>query len=91
MIPLDTQDGWTAEAFHTCVDGYGPAVVWGRTSGGAVIGGYNPLGYDGWVAVTYWQVALPFPKDIKGLTSGSMRISSNFCLQAPFLDITVDI
>jgi hypothetical protein len=47
MIPLDTQDGWTAEAFHTCVDGYGPAVVWGRTSGGAVIGGYNPLGYDG--------------------------------------------
>ena len=41
------QDGWTTDAFHLAVDGYGPALVLGRTVGGAVIGGYNPLGFDG--------------------------------------------
>lgn len=41
------EDGWTPQAFHAAVDGYGPAVVLARTKGGALIGGYNPLGYDG--------------------------------------------
>lgn len=42
-----TEDGWTPEAFHSKVDGYGSAVVLARSEGGALFGGYNPLGYDG--------------------------------------------
>jgi hypothetical protein len=40
--------GWTPQAFHAAVDGYGPTIVLARTVGGALIGGYNPLGYDGY-------------------------------------------
>lgn len=42
-----TEDGWTPGAFHAAVDGYGPTIVLARTVGGALMGGYNPLGYDG--------------------------------------------
>eukprot|EP00879_Flechtneria_rotunda_P005218 GHRR01005501.1.p1 GENE.GHRR01005501.1~~GHRR01005501.1.p1 ORF type:complete len:310 (+),score=72.49 GHRR01005501.1:1280-2209(+) len=43
-----TEDGWNPTVFHRKVDGYGAALVVARTQGGAVIGGYNPLGYDGY-------------------------------------------
>eukprot|EP00877_Chromochloris_zofingiensis_P009355 jgi/Chrzof1/4673/Cz14g22100.t1 len=43
-----TEDGWNPQAFHERVDGYGAAIVLARTQGGALIGGYNPLGYDGY-------------------------------------------
>lgn len=43
-----TEDGWSAAAFHDRVDGYGAALVVARTQGGAVVGGYNPLGFDGY-------------------------------------------
>ncbi|KAG1658019.1 hypothetical protein FOA52_010260 [Chlamydomonas sp. UWO 241] len=43
-----TEDGWSPGAFHAGVDGYGPTVVLARTTGGAVCGGYNPLGFDGY-------------------------------------------
>eukprot|EP00878_Enallax_costatus_P019515 GHUV01020589.1.p1 GENE.GHUV01020589.1~~GHUV01020589.1.p1 ORF type:complete len:228 (+),score=51.35 GHUV01020589.1:1454-2137(+) len=43
-----TEDGWNPIIFHERVDGYGAALVVARTQGGAVIGGYNPLGYDGY-------------------------------------------
>jgi hypothetical protein len=38
------QDGWTPEAFHTAVNTFGAAVVIAQTTGGAVVGGYNPSG-----------------------------------------------
>ena len=38
------RDGWTAEAFHAAVNTFGAAVVIAETSGGAVLGGYNPSG-----------------------------------------------
>ena len=41
------QQGWTPQAFHAAVDGFGPTIILARTRGGALIGGYNPLGYDG--------------------------------------------
>jgi hypothetical protein len=37
----------SADAFYAAVNGYGPCIVWARTKGGAVVGGYNPLGFDG--------------------------------------------
>eukprot|EP00775_Hariotina_reticulata_P011277 gene11276-11426_t len=43
-----TEDGWSPVVFHEKVDGYGAAITVARTAGGAVIGGYNPLGYDGY-------------------------------------------
>ncbi|KAL4431655.1 hypothetical protein ABPG77_001497 [Micractinium sp. CCAP 211/92] len=45
-LAYDAQrDGWSAEAFHSGVDGRGPALVVALTAGGALIGGYNPLGW----------------------------------------------
>eukprot|EP00882_Tetradesmus_deserticola_P010887 GHRQ01011507.1.p1 GENE.GHRQ01011507.1~~GHRQ01011507.1.p1 ORF type:complete len:301 (+),score=100.36 GHRQ01011507.1:812-1714(+) len=43
-----TEDGWNPDAFHERVDGYGAALCVARTQGGAVLGGYNPLGFDGY-------------------------------------------
>ncbi|GLC69845.1 hypothetical protein PLESTF_000886800 [Pleodorina starrii] len=40
-------DGWNPAAFHGKVDGLGAAVVVAGTSGGAVLGGYNPEGWIG--------------------------------------------
>eukprot|EP00199_Chlamydomonas_sp_CCMP681_P002952 CAMPEP_0119103750 /NCGR_PEP_ID=MMETSP1180-20130426/2127_1 /TAXON_ID=3052 ORGANISM="Chlamydomonas cf sp, Strain CCMP681" /NCGR_SAMPLE_ID=MMETSP1180 /ASSEMBLY_ACC=CAM_ASM_000741 /LENGTH=305 /DNA_ID=CAMNT_0007088329 /DNA_START=27 /DNA_END=944 /DNA_ORIENTATION=- len=42
-----TEDGWRAGVFQAAVAGYGPCLVLVRTKGGAVCGGYNPLGFDG--------------------------------------------
>uniref|UniRef100_A0A061R4X3 TLDc domain-containing protein n=1 Tax=Tetraselmis sp. GSL018 TaxID=582737 RepID=A0A061R4X3_9CHLO len=39
--------GWSPDAFHSCVDSMGAAVVVAKTEGGAVIGGYNPKGWIG--------------------------------------------
>lgn len=38
------QHGWNADAFHSKIDTYGAALVIAQTTGGAVLGGYNPLG-----------------------------------------------
>lgn len=38
------QDGWTPEAFHNAVNTFGAAVVIAETTGGAILGGYNPSG-----------------------------------------------
>ncbi|KAI8471661.1 MAG: hypothetical protein J3K34DRAFT_416367 [Monoraphidium minutum] len=43
-----TEDGWSGPAFHAKVDGYGAALIVARSAGGAVFGGYNPLGFDGY-------------------------------------------
>ncbi|KAJ9526552.1 hypothetical protein QJQ45_017680 [Haematococcus lacustris] len=43
-------DGWRPDAFHAAVSGYGPCLIWARTAGGAVCGGYNPLGFEGFGA-----------------------------------------
>ncbi|GIL66755.1 hypothetical protein Vafri_20255 [Volvox africanus] len=40
-------DGWSPAAFHSKVDGRGAAVVVAATTGGAVLGGYNPEGWIG--------------------------------------------
>jgi len=40
-------DGWSAAAFHRSVDTFGAALVVAETTGGAVIGGYNPRGEGG--------------------------------------------
>lgn len=40
-----SQHGWSARAFHTRVDSFGPAVVVARTESGCVCGGYNPRGW----------------------------------------------
>ncbi|KXZ47530.1 hypothetical protein GPECTOR_34g689 [Gonium pectorale] len=40
-------DGWSPAAFHAKVDGLGAAVVVAVSSGGAVLGGYNPEGWIG--------------------------------------------
>mmetsp|Transcript_45187 Transcript_45187/g.141592 ORF Transcript_45187/g.141592 Transcript_45187/m.141592 type:complete len:189 (-) Transcript_45187:298-864(-) len=42
------RDGWRPEAYHGKVDGTGPAVVYAKTRGGAIIGGYNPKGWAGY-------------------------------------------
>jgi hypothetical protein len=34
--------GWNNEAFHAQLDGMGAALLVAKTSGGAVVGGYNP-------------------------------------------------
>lgn len=39
--------GWSYKAFHSCVDGFGAAVVFARSEDGAVFGGYNPKGWIG--------------------------------------------
>lgn len=41
------RDGWTSEAFHSCVDRLGASVVLVRTAK-AVCGGYNPKGFVGY-------------------------------------------
>ncbi|KAI7841731.1 hypothetical protein COHA_004597 [Chlorella ohadii] len=47
-LAYDAQrDGWSADAFHAKVDGQGPALVVALTAGGALIGGYHPLGWSG--------------------------------------------
>jgi hypothetical protein len=33
--------------FHSRVGGYGACVVLARSQGGALFGGYNPLGFEG--------------------------------------------
>ncbi|KAL6765096.1 hypothetical protein V8C86DRAFT_2461198 [Haematococcus lacustris] len=43
-------DGWRPDAFHAAVSGYGPCLIWARTAGGAMCGGYNPLGFEGFGA-----------------------------------------
>ncbi|CAM9194692.1 unnamed protein product [Phaeothamnion confervicola] len=40
-------NGFSAAAFHRGVDKKGPAVIFARTKGGAVCGGYNPKGFVG--------------------------------------------
>lgn len=42
------EHGWSARAFHQCVDGFGATLVVADTEGGAICGGYNPLG---WISV----------------------------------------
>ncbi|PRW56741.1 Interferon-induced 44 family [Chlorella sorokiniana] len=47
-LAYDAQrDGWSADAFHSKVDGRGPALVVALTTGGALVGGYNPFGWSG--------------------------------------------
>ncbi|KAL4458906.1 hypothetical protein ABPG75_013771 [Micractinium tetrahymenae] len=47
-LAYDAQrDGWSAEAFHSGVDGRGPALMVALTAGGALVGGYNPIGWTG--------------------------------------------
>eukprot|EP00892_Ulva_mutabilis_P006174 jgi/Ulvmu1/3929/UM018_0152.1 len=41
------RDGWSADAFHRAVNTFGAAVVVAGTSGGAIVGGYNPSGWIG--------------------------------------------
>lgn len=36
-----------AADFIARVTGYGPCIIMARSQGGAVFGGYNPLGFDG--------------------------------------------
>lgn len=38
------RDGWTPAAFHAAVNTFGAAVVIAETTGGAILGGYNPSG-----------------------------------------------
>jgi hypothetical protein len=38
------KDGWNADSFHAKVNTYGAALVVAQTTGGAILGGYNPLG-----------------------------------------------
>jgi len=42
------RNGWKANAFHKAVDKKGPGVIFAKTAGGAVIGGYNPKGWVGY-------------------------------------------
>eukprot|EP00967_Tisochrysis_lutea_P143091 scaffold265283_cov30-Tisochrysis_lutea.AAC.1 len=42
------RDGWTAEAWHQCVNYQGPCIVVCETKGGAVCGGYAPKGFAGY-------------------------------------------
>ncbi|CAB1098757.1 unnamed protein product [Ectocarpus sp. CCAP 1310/34] len=42
------RNGWKPAAFHKGVDFKGPALVVGKTKGGAVVGGYNPKGWVGY-------------------------------------------
>eukprot|EP00882_Tetradesmus_deserticola_P017578 GHRQ01018830.1.p2 GENE.GHRQ01018830.1~~GHRQ01018830.1.p2 ORF type:complete len:241 (+),score=65.70 GHRQ01018830.1:812-1534(+) len=62
-----TEDGWNPDAFHERVDGYGAALCVARTQGGAVLGGYNPLGFDG------YGEAQHAPQHTCGTTPSSMR------------------
>ena len=39
------EDGWSAAAFHACVDNQGPAAVLAFTYSGNRMGGYNPIGW----------------------------------------------
>jgi hypothetical protein len=39
-------NGWTPDAFHAAVNTFGAAIVIAETTGGAVIGGYNPSGWQ---------------------------------------------
>ncbi|KAI3425718.1 hypothetical protein D9Q98_007694 [Chlorella vulgaris] len=39
------RDGWSPQAFHERVDGFGAALVVAETAGGATIGGYNARGW----------------------------------------------
>uniref|UniRef100_A0A7S3SGM6 TLDc domain-containing protein n=1 Tax=Emiliania huxleyi TaxID=2903 RepID=A0A7S3SGM6_EMIHU len=41
-------DGWTADAFHAGANYRGPCVVFCKTRGGAVCGGYAPKGFAGY-------------------------------------------
>ena len=41
-------DGFSAESFHRCVDGFGPAIVLASTTLGSVFGAYNPAGWVGY-------------------------------------------
>lgn len=38
-------DGWSAGAFHSCVDNKGSGLVVARARSGATLGGFNPLGW----------------------------------------------
>ncbi|KAK9833144.1 hypothetical protein WJX74_008552 [Apatococcus lobatus] len=40
-------NGWSASSFHEKVDGFGAAVVWAESAGGALFGGFNPRGWIG--------------------------------------------
>uniref|UniRef100_A0A7S2ZTI4 TLDc domain-containing protein n=1 Tax=Rhodosorus marinus TaxID=101924 RepID=A0A7S2ZTI4_9RHOD len=42
------EHGWTASAFHECVNKKGAGVVLAVTEGGTVCGGYNPKGWVGY-------------------------------------------
>lgn len=37
--------GWTASAFHRCVDNRGPLLLLAESSGGAQFGAFTPLGF----------------------------------------------
>jgi hypothetical protein len=39
-------DGWSALDFHRQVDELGSVVIVGQLKSGALIGGYNPVGYE---------------------------------------------
>lgn len=47
--------GWNNAAFHAQLDGMGAALLVAETSGGAVIGGYNP---KGWLGYGDWRDAI---------------------------------
>jgi len=47
--------GWTANAFHTQLDGQGAALLVGTTDKGTVFGGYNPRG---WLGYGEWRDAI---------------------------------
>uniref|UniRef100_A0A7S2ZQV6 TLDc domain-containing protein n=1 Tax=Rhodosorus marinus TaxID=101924 RepID=A0A7S2ZQV6_9RHOD len=50
------EHGWTASAFHECVNKKGAGVVLAVTEGGTVCGGYNPK--VGWSDLAYVQFLL---------------------------------
>jgi hypothetical protein len=37
-----------AASFYERLSGYGPVIVCAKTKGGCWLGGYNPLGFDGY-------------------------------------------
>ena len=39
--------GWSAAAFHECVDSFGAGLLVAESKGGAILGGYNPRGWIG--------------------------------------------
>jgi hypothetical protein len=72
-----TEDGWTPADFHGRVGGYGACVVLARTAGGALVGGYNPLGFEG---CGYFQGSTALQSIVLARTSTAVLVL--LCLQS---------